>query len=221
MKKLILASLVALTALTGCVSNHTPTLPEVEVIKFPATKQVTKVSLGERMLESGKKITVDGFTLDDNVSIFDGVVMAGTYHKIGVKDEHTVYKPEHGYGTGIMSALGGASPAKPYIDGNTKNLCFFGSFGTAFCSEVKPRIKSISMYSTDSFIQELIYTGKVQNKVRFSYREYSNGTARQAFTVNVEYDLSESNIISYKGSNVEIIKASNNGIEYKVLNHFK
>lgn len=78
----------------------------------------------------------------------------------------------------------------------------------------------MEVYTPDSFMQELIYTGKVGDKIRFTYREYQNGMARQAFNINVEYDLSESNLISYKGATIEIISATNQRIEYKVLKHF-
>ena len=45
--------------------------------------------------------------------------------------------------------------------------------------------------------------------------------ARQAFNVEVEYDLSESNMISYKNATIEIISATNQKVVYKVLKHFK
>jgi hypothetical protein len=36
----------------------------------------------------------------------------------------------------------------------------------------------------------------------------------------VEYDLSESKIIGYAGARLEVIKATNTGIEYKVIKNF-
>tara|TARA_B100001059_G_C17792767_1_gene561163 strand:- start:260 stop:931 length:672 start_codon:yes stop_codon:yes gene_type:complete len=222
MKNSFLVIVATVLTLSGCVSSHQPVTPNIKQTKLPETGIVSTSSLGERMLESGKVTTVDGFTLYSDVSIFDGVVKSGTYHQIGVKANHQVFGPDHGFGTGVVGALGGTpSPAKPYVDGNTGYLCFLGSFGTQFCSDtVKPNVSKLNIYTADSFMQELIYTGKVGNKIRFTYREFQNGSARQAFNIDVEYDLEESNLISYKGATVEIISATNQKIEYKVLKHF-
>lgn len=221
MKKIILFTLVYLVSLSGCVSSHQSIPLDVKEIQLPKEQVVTEASLGERMLESGKVTTVNGFTLLNDVSIFDGVVKAGEYHQIGIKDDHNVYRPKDDDGTGIVDMLGVPSLARPYVDGKTEYLCFLGGLGTRFCSDsVKPSVSKIYIYTADSFMQELIYTGKVGNKIRFTYREFQNGMARQAFNVDVEYDLSESNLISYKGATVEVISASNQRIKYKVLKHF-
>ena len=45
-------------------------------------------------------------------------------------------------------------------------------------------------------------------------------TARPALNNDVEYDLSLSNTIGYKGVLIEVIKADNNRITYKVIQHF-
>ena len=97
---------------------------------------------------------------------------------------------------------------------------FVGLFGISPCSSHKPIVKDKQIYSPDSFKQELIYTGKVGDKIRFTYREYSNSMARGAFSVDVEYDLSESNVIAYKGAVVSISKATNTSISYIVTKHF-
>jgi hypothetical protein len=221
MKKVFFITLVTIL-LSGCVASHQVTLPNTKNVKSPDVNVVTTSSLGDRMLESGKISTIDGFVLSNDVSIFDGVVKAGEYHQIGLKENHKVFAPKHGYGTGIVGALAGLpSPAKPYIDANNGALCFLGGFGTRFCSdEVKPNVVKFNLYTADSFMQELIYTGKVADKIRFTYREFQNGMARQSFNIDVEYDLSESNLISYKGATIEVISATNRRIEYKVLQHF-
>ena len=42
----------------------------------------------------------------------------------------------------------------------------------------------------------------------------------RAFSNDVEYDLSVSNIIRYKGAEMEILSADNMKISYKVLKNF-
>ena len=57
-------------------------------------------------------------------------------------------------------------------------------------------------------------------KVNIGYREFSASLARPAFNNNVEYDLSESRVVGYKGAQLEILEATNQHIKYKVLRNF-
>lgn len=75
-------------------------------------------------------------------------------------------------------------------------------------------------YSDDSFEQQIIYTGCENNLVYFSYREFSSNYARDAYTIDLVYDLDKGNIINVKNSSFEIIEANNEKITYKVLSTF-
>jgi hypothetical protein len=68
--------------------------------------------------------------------------------------------------------------------------------------------------------QQFIYNGKSGNQIKFIYREFINDMARPAFTQELQYDLSEGNIIGFKGLRIEIISISNIEIEYKIINSF-
>jgi len=70
------------------------------------------------------------------------------------------------------------------------------------------------------FEQQLIYNGRVNNSLRFVYREFNNDMARSAFTQEVQYDLKESKIIGFKNVRIEVIEATNSSITYKVLKAF-
>ena len=70
------------------------------------------------------------------------------------------------------------------------------------------------------FKQEFIYNGKIGNGLKFIYREFVDDTARPAFTQDLQYDLTESDIIGFKGLRIKIINATNTKIEYVVLNNF-
>lgn len=70
------------------------------------------------------------------------------------------------------------------------------------------------------FKQEFIYNGKVGNGLKFIYREYADDTARPAFTQDLQYDLSESDVIGFKGLRIKINNATNTKIEYIVLSNF-
>lgn len=72
-------------------------------------------------------------------------------------------------------------------------------------------------WGEQSFKRELVYTGKSGNTISILYREYMNDMARPAFTQQLSYDLSDGNTIGFKDARFEVIKATNTGIEYRVL----
>jgi hypothetical protein len=71
--------------------------------------------------------------------------------------------------------------------------------------------------SKGSFMAQLIFSGITGNTLRAVYREYSNDMARPAFTTELQYNLDESKVIAYKSIKIEVLKATNNSLEYKVL----
>lgn len=70
------------------------------------------------------------------------------------------------------------------------------------------------------FKQEFIFNGRVNNSLKFIYREFRGETARPSFTQEVQYDLNQSNIVGFKDLSIEILNATNQEIEYKVIRPF-
>jgi hypothetical protein len=66
------------------------------------------------------------------------------------------------------------------------------------------------------FRRELVYSGVSGSAVRLTYREFSDGVARPAFTEDLSYDLSAGKEIGYKGARLRILKADNTGIRYEL-----
>ncbi len=100
-------------------------------------------------------------------------------------------------------------------------LCVVTVFNVAACKTVQDieRTKR-SVLAQDAFQQTLIYNGRVGSKINIGYREFSNNTARPAFNNNVEYDLTESTRIGYKGADLEVLEATNQHIKFKMLSNF-
>jgi hypothetical protein len=81
------------------------------------------------------------------------------------------------------------------------------------------------MYSLNDFFKPFTKSKKIQtrsfgNRIKFAYREFNNNVARPAFSNEVEYDLTVSREIGYKGARLEVINSSNTDITYKVLQGF-
>jgi hypothetical protein len=99
-------------------------------------------------------------------------------------------------------------------------LCIVTVFGESTCYEEEFEKEKQLSERRNSFQQTLIYSGRVGNKINIGYREFSNNNARPAFNNDVEYDLSSSNTIGYKGALIKVIKADNSTITYKLIQNF-
>jgi len=82
--------------------------------------------------------------------------------------------------------------------------------------ETETKVTTVST----NFIQEIIYNGKVSNDLKFIYREFESELIRPAYTQEVQYDANESKIIRFKDLQIEIIKADNQKITYKLISNF-
>jgi len=77
--------------------------------------------------------------------------------------------------------------------------------------------KTEERYSRDFVRKELLYSGRSGNTIEISYREFRGGFAAPAFFQNVKYDLSESGIIKFQRFVIDVIKADNQSITYKIV----
>ena len=104
---------------------------------------------------------------------------------------------------------------------NRSELCIVSVYNNYTCEPVG-RVDWMKrpVLAHDAFQQTLIYNGKVGSRINIAYREFSNNMARPAFNNNVEYDLSESANIAYKGAELEVLEATNQHIKFKLHQNF-
>ena len=74
--------------------------------------------------------------------------------------------------------------------------------------------------NSPTFIQEFIYNGRVNNALKFVYREFSGDYIKPAFTQEIQYDLNTSDIIGFKSLRIKIIEATNTEIKYVLESNF-
>lgn len=68
-----------------------------------------------------------------------------------------------------------------------------------------------------SFKAELIFTGITGGTMKVVYREYMDDYARPAFTTELQYNLDESKSLTYKSIKIEVLKATNQSLTYRVI----
>jgi len=215
MKKLLVILVVLIT--TGCTSvKYNGTDTYVKHVNYPEVGKVITVYVGDHLVQKGtiseENVLLVHRTIDG--ALYD--IPAKMYPQIGFDNKNDFY-------SAIGVVRGGLSdPIQALALGKNKDsdLCVITTFGSSVCYEGEFERKKQRSERGNSFQQTLIYSGRVGNKINVGYREFSNNSARPAFNNDVEYDLSSSNIIGYKGASIEVIKADNSSITYKLIRNF-
>ncbi len=73
------------------------------------------------------------------------------------------------------------------------------------------------VHKAGSFKRELIYNGRSRDVIKVIYREFGYDMIRPAYTQELNYDLSASKEIGFKGMRLEILEANNSFIKFIVL----
>lgn len=218
MKLKIISTVLAVLA-TGCTSvQYNGSDIDVKRIDYPTVGQEITAYIGDRLVSKGTVAEMNVLKVTKMMESIPYDIPPRTYQQVGYDREQTFYSP-----IGVIKG--------PFVDpykalsvenGNTEEVCVITVFGAKSCIEGAGQFfltREASAYR-DSFQQTLIYSGKIGNKINISYREFSDSTARPAFNNDAEYDLSESNVIGYKGALLEVINASNTSITYKLIKNF-
>ncbi len=223
MKNLFLCSV--LFAAVGCASSPVNNyVPLTQELSFPPIGEVTEVGLGEEMMVQGYQTTWDGIDLLQTVSV--GITGAysfapGEYKEIGKSSQGTFYQPTRGSRSGDVRVSAIADPFQYIMIKNDGQFCGVSVFDLYSCTRKANYVeKDVGDVGLDSFQKTLIYSGRVGDTVRVTYREFSDGMARPAFANDVEYDLNESMTIGYQGAELKIVSATNRSIKYVLLSNF-
>ena len=215
MKKFL--ALLFVVILSGCTSvKYNGTETYVKQVNYPEIDKVITVYVGDHLVQKGTITEEDVLVVNQ---IIDGVlydIPPQKYKQIGFDNKDDFYSA-NGVTRGVL-----ADPIQALALGKTENsrLCVVTTLGAKECYEGDYERKKQLSERGNGFQQTLIYSGRIGNKINIGYREFSNNTARPAFNNDVEYDLSSSNTIGYKGAMLEIIKADNSSITYKLIRNF-
>lgn len=215
MNKFLVILLVLLT--TGCTTvKYNGTDTYVKQVSYPETGKIITIYVGDHLVQKGTILEEDILIVRSRIdgALYD--IPAKKYPQIGFDEKNDFYSA-----TGVIRG-GFADPIQALaLEKKEKpQLCVITTFGSSTCYQGEfEREKQLSERG-NSFQQTLIYSGRVGNKINIGYREFSNNSARPAFNNDVEYDLSSSNIIGYKGASIEVINADNSSITYKLIKNF-
>jgi hypothetical protein len=220
-----LLSIATAFLLSACVI---PTLPahnyngETKNISIPKEGEVNTVSLGEDLLQQGQISVRDALHFETSVNITRYfTASAGDYLKIGENNKGQYFNATSTNGSSIGRGAMADNAMALMVTKENKVCVITMQMAALVCdNSLVPVIQPANVVTTSNFQQSLIYNGRVGNKINIGYRETSGNLARPAFSNNVEYDLSASNIIAYKGARLEVLNATNQSITYRVIKNF-
>ena len=210
--------------LTGCTSPKFNYLPKTESFSEPPIGSINEASVGDSLIRQGVVQKIDGLKVRGPAKVSWGyTVTPGLLKKTGEDSAADYYFPT---GDANSSNVEKATMADMWqgimVKKKNNELCVITIFGVTSCETGMPIEKvQLTLSGDSSFQQALLYNGRVGNKINIGYREFSASTARPAFNNDVEYDLSESKVIGYKGAKFEVVEASNQNIKYKVISNFR
>lgn len=215
--------LAVISTLVGCASPKYNYSAKSIDISEPPIGTVTISRIGDTMLRQGKYREHDALNLRAIREISWAYTLhPGYYLKDGEDENSEYYSPARTEDGGRIEKSMLADPWKSVMAKRfLPELCVVTVFNVAACKAVQDieRTKR-PVLAQDAFQQTLIYNGRVGSKINIGYREFSNNTARPAFNNNVEYDLTESTRIGYKGADLEVIEATNQHIKFRMLRNF-
>jgi len=217
--------LMTATLLFGCATRelHQPKVTRFEV---PEVGVVATAGLGDALLLKGTLREYEAIYLPQPVSVGSVVLPAGYYYMesamAGNSSSRTVefFRPTEAAQLSLSSA---GVQVQQMLLMPDRELCLQSTPEGVSCQkniQLERKAWSVADGSGSGFQQTLIYSGRVGSRINAVYRESTQGYARPAFDNRIEYDLSESNVVGYKGARLEVLEATNQLIRYRVLKHF-
>jgi len=225
MRKLYFALVIALL-LAGCASSPIPLTQNTKQISEPAVGVITQKNIGDALLLQGNIATYPAIEVLHEVKGITGLrgnIVKGIYIATHKEGKDTFFLPDPN--DTVMNNLTGIFFLVKTEDGEVRmayrnTAAAGGIFKRTTLLPSDYRMTEASINSSSNSHQALVYTGKENNTIKLTYREYSGNLTSPAYTTDVTYDLSESKTIAFRSAKLEIIEATNTGIKYKVINNF-
>lgn len=205
-------------ATSGCTTvkyNGGPKI--VKDIDYPPTNNVVTAYVGDSLVQKGRIYEENVLVVHKRIDGFNYDIPAKKYLQIGFDEKQDFYSASGVIRGGLADPIEALS-VKKNQNSRLAVVTVFG--GSAYYDGDFERKKQLSERG-DNFQQTLIYSGRVGDKINIGYREFSSNLARPAFNNDVEYDLTTSKTIGYKGALIEVIKADNMSITYKLIRNFR
>ncbi|WP_192036789.1 hypothetical protein [Halomonas sp. YLGW01] len=215
MKRITLLSVLLLSGCTTVKYNGSPL--SVDEVNYPPVGKEVTAYVGDHMVDKGILMEEQVLVVKQPTggALYD--IPKGTYPQIGYDEMQDFFSPD---GVARNPMIAGLPLAVVVKKGSDNDICVRNGGAQDACYPGEYERTTQVSESSKNFQQTLIYSGRIGDKINIGYREFSNNAARPAFNNEVEYDLSESRRIGYKGAVLEVIDANNSSITYRLIKNF-
>jgi len=218
MRKFLLVIFVVLLS-AGCATKRPPV--QYFPVSIPELNETKTAYLGDKLLTQATGYYGNSLKLGNASGVYS-VIKAGVYCKLLSSSER--YWSNDSQAVSHKNLYGQIINFSSFVtyDQESNEVCP-GSQGSGCysSSEISSRHTEKDFCSDPNSFQRIIeYNGKTGNILNFTYREFSDDMARQAYTTDFKMDLSDGDTISYKGAVLKITEADNNQITYSVSRNF-
>jgi hypothetical protein len=97
----------------------------------------------------------------------------------------------------------------------------YARYATAYAkhelSEEQDSWRSFEYQTSDVFREELIYKGRADDQLYFSYKQYTKTHASPASSDELSHDLKSSDVIVFRNYKIKVLKATKEYIRFLVL----
>lgn len=182
------------------------------------------------MVISGQAVVADAIFVPREMVISMYTITPGYFKKVGKTDAGEFFFAGGGADGGQVVPHTIADPAQGLIvrakDGA---LCVVTVFNFLPCDRPQAAVtfpsaegfeRRTRTVPGDASQQALIYNGRDGNRIRLLYRAVSTPLA-PAVSNQVEYDVSASPVIEYRGARIEVLEATTRSIRYRLLQQFR
>lgn len=210
-----IVSFLLVILIYGCSATSTLVSPESfnKITPELNANQETEIGVSLVSKEVGSKYKVLRLLRDTKIKT--GYIMMDV--KQGESFIHNKSNSKYDLYTNIDNPTYGIGISKS----GGKPITFYNStFDNNSSHPIEYKITLTPLPKKEYLKQDFIYNGKVGNAIKFTYREFIDDIARPAFTQDLQYDLTESKTVGFRGLRVEIISATNTKIQYKVLSYY-
>lgn len=218
--------------LTSCGVKKINVKPEISKTFAPELNEISRAEIGITLVSKEKGPKYDAIEITKEFKTKVGYQLKTVERsKVFINDHNT--KKYHLYSNPDEKTFGIAIPRNGentliYETNSDPNGIYTTRMGdnSIVFKPLKEKIEYIKTFVSvkqndyDYFKQEFVYNGRVGDALKFIYREYIKDYVRPGFTQELQYDLSESKIIGFRGLRIEIINATNTTIIYKVTHYF-
>ncbi|AWS51161.1 hypothetical protein V6478_001263 [Providencia rettgeri] len=221
----LLVPIFCIASLSGCAVTEYNYVPDSQKISEPKIGQVNHITVGQPLVREGNISEIDGIKVLNPVQIdLAYKIIPGVFKKVGSSDKGDFYMPDQIIDSGsvVVEVLGQPWNSLLIKKGSSPNeICIVTDVNVAVCSD-KAQIEQVKLNNSDgnSFEQALIFNGINDQVVDISYQKIGSNIENQGFGDTIQYNLKNSDIISYRNVKLKVIDSSENSLTYTVISNF-